>query len=139
MDGGGLGTFVPKPVPPVCSGSPALAPGAGPTSEATSALVRSAVQAALVCDGSNATALALQQELGTSAAQVADSAWSDFQEAWVDPALSLAVVVLVWLAVVLVAARLLLGVLGNRAADRLATAPEPAGARAWSPGRSPCC
>ena len=52
---------------------PALAPGAGPTSEATSALVRSAVQAALVCDGSNATALALQEELGTSAAQVAES------------------------------------------------------------------
>lgn len=122
MDDGGLGNFVPKPVPPVCSGPP-LAPGAGPTSDATAALVRSAVQAALVCDGSNATALALQQELGTSAAQVADSAWSDFQEAWVDPALSLAVVVLVWLAVVLAAARLLLGVLGNRAADRLATAP----------------
>ena len=73
LDGGGLGTFVPKPVPPVCGSSPALAPGVGPTSEATSALVRSAVQAALVCDGSNATALALQEELGTSAAQVAES------------------------------------------------------------------
>lgn len=123
IDDGGLGNFVPKPVPPVCNGSPVLAPGAGPTSEAPSALVRSAVLAALVCDGANATALALQQDLGTSAAQVADSAWSDFQEAWVDPALSLAAVVLVWLAVVLAAARLLLGVLGNRAADRLATAP----------------
>lgn len=122
MDGGGLGTFVPKPVPPVCSGPP-LATGVGPTSEATAALVRSAVQAALVCDGANATALSLQEELGTSAAQVADSAWTDFQEAWVDPALSLAAVVLVWLAVVLAAARLLLGVLGNRAAARLATAP----------------
>ena len=35
---GGLGTLLPKPVPPVCDGSVALAPGAGPTS--SSALMR---------------------------------------------------------------------------------------------------
>ncbi len=62
-----------------------------------------------------------QLDATTTPAQDADAAWSDLQERWLDPGLVLVAVVLGWLALVLVLARLLLGLLGNHLTDPVAT------------------
>ncbi len=57
----------------------------------------------------------------TTPAQDGDAGWADLRERWLDPGLVLAAVVLGWLALVLVLARLLLGLLGRHVTDPVAT------------------
>ncbi|QIK65631.1 hypothetical protein G7072_04130 [Nocardioides sp. HDW12B] len=57
----------------------------------------------------------------TTPAQDADAGWSDLREQWLDPGLVLAAVVLGWLALVLVLARLLLGLVGRHVSDPVST------------------
>lgn len=117
---------LPEPVPTKSSDAASPTPTASPTPkspqcpdealDSTITTKTQAVKAALACDPHNAEAASLAETLpatGATTAQAAEKTWTGFKDRWLDPWAVVLLGFLVWGAVVLAGARLLLVVLGN--------------------------